>query len=505
MKKGFLSVVMLLLAGLPWDSRAQEIITFADNLVPTWEIHVAPPPLGDDAAGDGSSYFPYATISHALGLAGPGCAVKIHPGTYGGGIYMDRLEGEANAPIWIGGADPDHPPHIFQGPTGIQVSRGKYLILHDLEVSGSAYNGINFDDGGEVANPGAAHHILFKTLHIHDIGGSGNQDGLKLSGINEFFVLFCRFARCGGGGSGLDHVGCHNGVIAWSQFEDLGANAIQVKGGSSHIRIQWNRITNAGERGINMGGSTGFAYFRPPLPHAGGSVESKNILVFSNLFEGSATPVAFVGTVNSRVEHNTLVNPDRWLMRILQETTTLNGIDFLPCSSNTFAGNLVYYDYSRLRTHLNIGSNTAPETFVFSSNLWYAHDDPSRSRPFLPAAETSGVYGQDPELAWPGQGDYRINNQSPARGLGPTPAPVFRDYRGLAYENPPAAGAFEAPGTCPADLDRNGVLDQADLALFSGEMGRTRRPVYSLDPDLDLDGKDIALFARHMAGTGCID
>lgn len=60
--------------------------------------------------------------------------------------------------------------------------------LHDLEVRNSNYNGINCDDGGDVTDNQAAHHLIFKNLYIHDIGGTGNQDGLKLSGINDFLV-----------------------------------------------------------------------------------------------------------------------------------------------------------------------------------------------------------------------------------------------------------------------------------------------------------------------------
>ena len=63
------------------------------------------------------------------------------------------------------------------------------MVFHDLEVRNARFNMINFDDGGDLADPFAAHHLVFKNLIIHDIRSSGNQDSLKRSGINAFFVL----------------------------------------------------------------------------------------------------------------------------------------------------------------------------------------------------------------------------------------------------------------------------------------------------------------------------
>ncbi|MBK8241845.1 MAG: hypothetical protein IPK88_00320 [Saprospiraceae bacterium] len=42
----------------------------------------------------------------------------------------------------------------------------------------------------------------------------------------------------GSSGSGIDMVGCHNGRINKCTFENMGANSIQMKGGSQYIRIE---------------------------------------------------------------------------------------------------------------------------------------------------------------------------------------------------------------------------------------------------------------------------
>ena len=223
------------------------------------------------------------------------------PGTYPAGTSIGNFAGTANAPIWLGGVTGQPRPTISGGATAMQLSRVRYVILENLEVAGATANGINCDDGGEYANSNATRHVIFRNLFIHDIGTGGNNDGLKLSGVNDYFVLDCEFARMSTGGSGIDHVGCHGGVIARNKFTDAGSNAIQCKGGSEDIDIRWNSFTNAGARAMSLGGSTGFQFFRPPLVPNAPNSEAKNIRVIANLFHGSDTPVAFVGAGNSQI------------------------------------------------------------------------------------------------------------------------------------------------------------------------------------------------------------
>lgn len=419
-----------------------DIMTFADGLTPTAELHVAT--TGSDTSGDGSGGSPFATIGHAAGLATPGTAVVVHAGTYAGDAYIADLAGSAGAPIWIGGAAGEARPVISGGGNAIHLVRARYVIVHDLEVTGQTANGINCDDGGDYANELAAHDVVFRNLYIHDVGSGGNQDCLKLSGLNDYFVLDSEFTVCGGGGSGsgVDHVGCHRGLIARNHFHDLGGNAVQNKGGAEDIEIRWNRIVSSGERGLNMGGSTGFDYFRPPVPDMAQPYEARDIRAVANVFEGAVTPMAFVGCVECLAANNTIVNPTNWLLRILQETTNLNGYDFLPASDCTFINNLVYFDRADLSTYVNVGSDTAPDTFTFTTNLWYAHDDPPASEPTnLPVTETGGIYGQDPAFT----SGWQIDSASPAAGAGTAVTGVVGDMNGTCYASPPSIGAYEVP------------------------------------------------------------
>ncbi|MBN2575205.1 MAG: right-handed parallel beta-helix repeat-containing protein [Deltaproteobacteria bacterium] len=410
------------------------------GLTPQRTLHVAA--NGSDTSGDGSAGQPFATIERAARGIAAGTAISVHAGTYAGDIWLEGVHGTATAPVWIGGATGEARPVIEGGSEGLHLSRPAWVVLRDLEIRKATANGINADDGGDYADPQAAHHVLFQGLFIHDIGSTGNQDCLKLSGLGDFAVLGCEISACGAGGSGIDHVGCHRGQIAGNDFHDLGGNAVQTKGGSEDIEIRANRFVNAGERALNLGGSTGLEYFRPPVSTTTANVEARNIRAYANVIETSLAAVAFVGCVDCVAANNTIVDPGKWVVRILQETTSSDSTTFLPASRGHFANNLVYYARAAVSTHVNVGPDTDAPSFVFSHNLWYAHDDPARSAPSLPVAETGAVVGQDPRFA---TGSRALTSDSPAIGQGDAALASPGDFTGACYRTPPAIGAFEGP------------------------------------------------------------
>jgi hypothetical protein len=420
--------------------RCDRLDTFDRDLEPSTALHVAT--WGSDTAGDGSVGSPFATISRAVGEATPGTAVRVHEGTYGGGIYLADVAGTASAPIWIGGVDGEARPRIEGGGEGLHLTRASFVVIHDLEVANALHNGINCDDGGDYGDPLATHHVTFRRLDIHDIGTGGNEDCLKLSGLDDYWVVLSEFARCGGGlsGSGVDHVGCHHGLVARNSFHELSANAVQSKGGSEDIEIRWNRFVEAGQRSLNLGGSTGFDFFRPPLSETEANAEARDIRVVANLFEGSEAAIAYVGCVGCVVVNNTIIDPHNWILRILQETTSTPTYEFEQCRDGEFLNNLVYFDRSDLSTYVNIGPNTLPGTFTFANNLWYAWDNPAQSEPTLPVTESDGIYGEDPAM----DVDYRIGHESPAAGAGLVDTGVRGDLAGACYASTPSIGAFEA-------------------------------------------------------------
>ena len=199
-------------------------------------------------------------------------------------------------------------------------------------------------------------------------------------------------------------VGCHNGVIDGSKFVGKSGysqnSGIQAKGGCENVIIRQNYFHEAGERAVNLGGSTGYAFFRPRLQ----DYEAKAIVVEGNHFVGSQAPIAYVTSIACVVRRNTIVNPRKWVLRILQEQPLDK---FQPCQRGVFEDNLVVFD-KRVQVFVNVGPNTKPETFSFRGNAWYCSDN--TRKPTLPVKETGGCYQIDPMVENAETPDLRVRS-----------------------------------------------------------------------------------------------
>jgi hypothetical protein len=91
----------------------------------------------------------------------------------------------------------------------------------------------------------------------------------------------------------------------------------------------------------------------------------------------------------------TILNPGKGIPRILQESRQPR---FARCGNVRFDHNLVVFRRSAIRTDVNIGPDTRPDTFSFTGNHWFASDAPERSKPELPVAEENAIHGKDPKL-----------------------------------------------------------------------------------------------------------
>lgn len=340
-----------------------------------------------------------ADLRKAVAAAVPGTRILLAEGTYGGGFHFANLRGEPGKPIVIASANPERRAVFRDAKMGLHLSNPTYVELRDLEFTVLSANGLNIDDGG-VRDKEGAHHVVLRGLHVLDVGGGGNEDGIKLSGLYDFSVENCTIERWGGAGSGIDMVGCHRGTIALNRFRHTtppGANGVQCKGGTSGIVIRGNRFDAAGGRAINIGGSTGLQFFRPPLAAQPPHIEARDIRVEGNTFVGGLAAMAFVGVDGAVVRFNTIERPGRWALRILQENKTAG---FVACRNGQFTDNVIVYESARWSEGgINIGAGTAPETFTFARNWWYCVDRPQRSEPKLPTKEIGGVYGRDPAEA----------------------------------------------------------------------------------------------------------
>ncbi|MEQ1829903.1 MAG: hypothetical protein ABL921_28330 [Pirellula sp.] len=98
----------------------------------------------------------------------------------------------------------------------------------------------------------------------------------------------------------------------------------------------------------------------------------------------------FSATDGAEFTGNTILYPEKWIFRILQETTAEG---FASCRNVTIQGNKISFRRSQVQVEINVGSGTDPESFRFANNIWFCEDRPESSKPRLPTPETGGTYG----------------------------------------------------------------------------------------------------------------
>lgn len=324
-----------------------------------------------------------AALKTAITQLRDGTTLQLAAGEYPGNFAVKNVKR-----LTIEAADATAPPHFKGGGYAWHFSSCSELTLRNLRVSGQTGNGINLDDSGQAHQPTT--DVTLEALQIQDIGPRGNTDGIKCSGLDGLTIRNCSIN--GWGGQAIDLVGCHQVLIAGCKIlgkagfaQDSG---IQCKGGSAEVTIEKCEFENAGQRPINVGGSTGKPYFRP----LDAQYEARDVNVRQNIIKGSPCACAFVGVDGATFTENQILFPQKWIFRILQENSEP---PFAQCSNVTIANNSIAFRRSQVSIEINIGANTRPTTFKFTNNRWFAEDRPDRSRPQLPTEETNATYGID--------------------------------------------------------------------------------------------------------------
>ncbi|MFN0062357.1 MAG: right-handed parallel beta-helix repeat-containing protein [Myxococcaceae bacterium] len=394
-------------------------------------------PSGNNTTGNGSQGSPYQSLSRALSGAGPGLRVVMLPGTYPPQGSLSNLTGSLASPIKIEGQG-SVIVDITGGTSAIHLQNPRYVVLENLDIRNSAVHGLNIDDAGSYDTP--AEYVVLRNIRFSAIGSGGNNDCLKMSGVDRFYVTQSEFTGCNQG-EAIDMVGCHDGIVSGNFFHDMPGTAVQAKGGSADVMFHGNRFANIGVHSINLGGSTDPNLVRPiTAPY-----EGERISAIGNVIEDAVlAPVAFLGCSDCVVAHNTIIRPLRWVARILlgsRDTYTV------PSRQGWFINNIVYFRVADISAYVNVGASTQPETFTFGWNLWYATDNSGFSGPTWsgPPAEQSGVIQQSPQFTNATGSDYRVPSTSPAVGAArdmPTGFTAY-DFDGALFDAPRTSGALQ--------------------------------------------------------------
>jgi hypothetical protein len=383
-------------------------------------------------------HYDYSSLQEAAPLAEPGDTLLLVDGLLKTDNYISYLQGTEDKPIYIIGATGDNT--FDRGAVAFQISNAKYLIFSGIWFMRQTQNGVNIDDGGDYSTPSS--NIIFDNCHWSAMDATGNNDMLKMSGVDDFVIRNCSFTGGAQGGSQIDMVGCHHGLIEHCHFDGGGSNCIQAKGGSSQLAYRRNIFVDGGQRALNIGGSTGLQFFRP----LGVKYEATQITAYANVFVFGTTPFAFVGATECSFVNNTVILPHKWAFRILQENISEG---MLPCGKNVVANNIFSLESTSATYAVNIGPNVSEE-FLYTNNLWYIADIPTWPGPNIPWNETTSILNEDPLIT--DNYDPGIGENSPVIGRGMYFDWIDLDYNRTTYLNPPSIGAVEAgTGTSVAE------------------------------------------------------
>ncbi len=335
---------------------------------------------------------PADNLQAAIIAANPGDQVLLTPGTHSGGVFASGVNG-----VTIKSQDPANPAIIQGGTNAIQLSDPVNVTIQDLIIQNTVINGLNIDDGGTFDTP--AQNITLRNLVLRNIGSNGNHDGIKLSGVDNFLIDRVRVIDWGTGGSAVDMVGAHHGLIQNSLFQHTApaSTGVQAKGGTKDITVRANRFvmpqtTTGIGRAIQFGGSTDSQFFRFVPGDSG--YEADDLTSEGNVVIGGSSAFTFVNIDGGIHRYNYVQTPGDWILRILNEN---QGLPIVDTQNGSLIGNKIVFD-NQLRTAVNVGTETLEETLIFDKNLWYNQSNPNNSTPSLPTTETNGTYGVDPAL-----------------------------------------------------------------------------------------------------------
>ncbi len=443
-----------------------------------------------------------AGFSAALANAQPGDSILLMPGNYGGGHFRAGLN-----QVTIRSQDAENPAIIQGGVNGIQLSDASNVVIEDLVFEAQTGNGINIDDGGSFDTP--ATDITLRNMTVRDMNALGNNDGIKLSGVTGFLIDRVVVENWGDGGSAVDPVGSHNGLIQNSIFrhDDAGSSGVRPKGGSKNLRILANRFEMPGGTGraIQAGGSTGTEFFR--FIDGDSGYEADNVTAAGNLIIDAHAAVSYANIDGGNFHHNWLQNPRNWAMRILNEN---QGRPIVDTQNGVFTDNVIEYDGNQWNRPANVGPETLPETFTFARNQW--NNATGTTSVSLPAPEIDGQYGSidvqrsGDGILWELDWGYWLVN---ATQLGPASRLTLDGFQNLLLAQPASTGEFDptaadplsgewtfepllaptiamqpqqnlvairpdasaAVSNVPGDYDRSGKVDTADYDLWRAQFG----------------------------------
>lgn len=244
------------------------------------DLHVAPPPAGDDA-NPGSEERPFGTINHAATLAKAGDTVWIHPGTY-----------QPEEEIRLSNSGTEKAPIVFRAQPGgdvildgrlklplesgrkmgiISLEDRQWIVVDGLSLINSRWAGILARNctgitiqncstrhtyaSGIIAANSSRVRVLHNTVQqacTHPTAGTNTDECITLASVTDFEIahnqVSDRQTDTNNGGEGIDvKNACRNGSIHHNNVHDLARLGIycdSYEKNLSNVAIHSNTVYN---------------------------------------------------------------------------------------------------------------------------------------------------------------------------------------------------------------------------------------------------------------------
>ncbi len=324
-------------------------------------------------------------LRDALYAASGGDRIYVASGTYSSRLYVSGVHGAPGELIEVVALDPSDPPVFEYGGYGVfTLINCSYILVDGIVARGA---GATTGEGNNI-DIAQSHHMILMNSHSGRITVPGNSDGMKFASSSNTLMYNCTIEDWGSDGSGADMMNNHNSLFMRNTFtfpslpNGTAANGIQSKGGNAYeVGVYKNVFDDGGNRAQKFGGWGGASEW-----------EAYDMAAMGNVFVKGEAAVSFESSTRCEFAYNTVVNPEKWVMRILKGGANETAYD-------TFRRNLVVYGpflpYGGVQ---NISAGTRPETFTYAENYWYNNVNPGASIPSLPGGETDPAGGIDPQF-----------------------------------------------------------------------------------------------------------
>lgn len=348
------------------------------------------------------------------------------------------LQRTATAPLRILGEDGaafDNPDTASRS-AALYLLGASYLVVENLTFRGGV-SPFRIDSDSGFQNQ----RIVLRDLVVP---GDADAECIRVYDIEDLHVIGSETIGCE---IGLRLLYVRRGWALGNTFRDAPGVGVSAEGASEDLLIHGNQLFGLARYGVQLGASA----LRPD----GATHEALRAYVVGNVFRsvgsGGFGPTLFGSCDGCVIAHNTFLDPQGFLTRILQVSDpaledTRNGL---------FVNNLIVFDVADVDAYVNLDSRPdatiAPETFTFGWNL-FVPDDPTFAGFTVPSPvppDTTSSLANDAGFVDPtGASGYRIAEDSPARGAGMAfEYGIFDppDFRSVCFGSPPSIGAFEDP------------------------------------------------------------